>query len=90
MKAPARNAVAAGKAYCCVITLPPTLTQALVMGQKLEIPLYTDPARATSGQIVESVLKQVMSQLSSGSTLFQISLEQLGRTGRLSQIKSID
>ncbi|CAN5667101.1 hypothetical protein BH10CHL1_BH10CHL1_05560 [soil metagenome] len=86
----ARRAVAAGTTYCCVITLPPTLTQALVTGQKLDIPLYSDPARATGAQIVESVLKQVIGQFGSGSALFQISLEQLGSSGRLNEIKSVD
>ncbi|MCX6047878.1 MAG: ABC transporter permease [Chloroflexi bacterium] len=86
----ARRAVAAGTTYCCVITFPPTLTQALVMGQPLVIPLYSDPARATSAQIVESVLKQVVGQLGGGSALFQISLAQLASSGRLDQIQSSD
>ncbi len=86
----ARRAVAAGTTYCCVITLPPTLTQALMTGQKLEIPLYSDPARAISAQIVESVLKQVIGQFRGGSAFFQISLEQLASSGRLNEIKSVD
>ncbi len=86
----ARRAVAAGTTYCCVITLPPTLTQALILGQPLDIPLYTDPARATSGQIVESVLKQVVGQFGGGSALFQISLAQLASSGRLNQLKSLN
>lgn len=86
----ARAAVAAGTTYCCVITLPPTFTQALITGQKLEIPLYSDPARNISAQIVESVLKQVVGQFSSGSALFQLSLAQLASSGRLNEIKSVD
>jgi len=86
----ARRAVAAGTIYCCVITVPPTFTQALITGQKLEIPLYSDPARDISAQIVESVLKQVVGQFRNGSALFQISLEQLASSGRLNEIQSAD
>ncbi len=85
----ARSAVLAGGAYCCVVTFPPTMTQALLLGQRLELPIYSDPARGLSAQIVESVLRGILTEFSSGTATFQVSIEQAFASGRLGDITNL-
>jgi ABC-2 type transport system permease protein len=88
--AAARTSVAAGGDYCCVVTLPSTLTHALLTGVSVSIPVYADPAQETSAQIVESVLRQVVSGFASGGDLFAVGFAQLQATNRLEQLRSLD
>jgi ABC-2 type transport system permease protein len=88
--AAAHTAVAAGRDYCCVVTLPSTLTRALFTGASVTIPLYSDPAQSTSAQIVESVVRQVVSGFASGGDLFTAGFAQLQATNRLEQLRSLE
>lgn len=85
----ARALVLAGGDYCCLVTFPPTMTQSLLLGEKVELPIYSDPARGLSAQIVESVLRGILTQFGSGTATFQVSIEQAFASGRLGGITNL-
>jgi ABC-2 type transport system permease protein len=77
------SAVANGEDYCCVVVLPQNLTRAILLGEPSHVRIESDPAHEISGQIVESIFRQIVKQFHSGSVLFSVSLAQLAQSGRM-------
>jgi ABC-2 type transport system permease protein len=82
-EAAARAAVEAGQTYSAVIIIPADFSRAIRQGVETEVIVYSDPARQLSGQIVESVVRQITGQLSTGAGFFSVTLNQLFAGGRL-------
>ncbi len=80
----ARTAIDAGKTYAALIVLPKNLTRATMFGETAKIEIYSDPARATSAQIVESIVTQIARQLGKGTVLFNVTLQTLLESQRIS------
>lgn len=79
----AKAAVDAGKSYAAVVILPENLSRAAISGEQTSIELYSDPARETSAQIVEGILTQISRQMASGNVLFNVTLQTLLASGRI-------
>lgn len=83
-EAVARQGVKAGNSYCCLIIIPADFSAATLLGEPVDVIVYSDPARLLSAQIVESIVRQITSQFSAGSVLSNVTIEQLFASGTIS------
>jgi ABC-2 type transport system permease protein len=75
-EAAARHTVAQGDG-CCLVILPPGLTDGLLMARPVTVTLVTDPAATIGPQIVGSIVTQLVEQFAGSSSAVNLGLTQL-------------
>ena len=92
-EAAARSLVERGEQYCCVVVIPENFTASLLSvpgfgpdtasldtaspTANADVTIYSDPGSEIGAQIVESIVRQIVSSLATNSLGFSVALDEL-------------